>query len=408
MGKIDQRPHVHRISTILLVVTIFGTIILPPLYLIDAFPAFEISDLTFPVLVILSLLFWKTEMLEFITNYRSLILSFGLFLLVVVVSIIVNGRISQSRDWFEVLKYIKFLFFFILFAVSLSFATMRRVLIITFMSVLIFNLLHYFNVLNFNLVIEPFYAAPHHLDYFGLNSLGEPSTKRALGTLGNPNTNGILFLLFILVFLPRHKDFKNTGLTLLSLSILGLFLCQSRTGVLAYFLILAVYFLMMKSHWKTIFFLISVSILSFLLLQLSGNLYLNSIANPEIMQSASRGRLEQWIRILESMPGHWVVGHAPSKEYFEQNDIYSESEYFLILFRYGILGIGTFLMFWWFWLKTTLVDTGKSFKLGLLVALTYLLTAITNNPLQSPKIALLLSVVMAFAILEKNASNSKI
>jgi hypothetical protein len=133
-----------------------------------------------------------------------------------------------------------------------------------------------------------------------------------------------------------------------------------------------------------------------------GNFYLDTLANAEVMQRVGRGRLEQWTKIIELMPGYWLFGHAPNKELFESNAIYSESEYFLILFRYGIIGLLAFLSFWFIWFKNYAIRAHKKYKPALYLVITYLVCAFTNNPLQSPKIALFLAIVMAVAILEKN------
>lgn len=402
MGEVVKENRTQQLVVYLLLITIFGTLLLPPFQITPSLPSFELSDITFPLLAIGALVFLRPEIHHFITRHRALTLGFSGFIGITIISILWNNRLTEIRDWFEVLKYIKFFFFLIITVICFSVDSLRRLLSVTFIALFLFNLLHYFNVFQFNTIIEPFYSPAHHLDFFGLNSLGEPATKRALGTLGNPNTNGLLFLLFTIVFLPRQKRIQQKEVLLLFLAILGLFMCQSRTGTLAFGLVLISYFMTMKSHWQTILALMAMSVVSFFLLHLSGNFYLDTLGNAEVLQRTSRGRIEQWIKIIASMPGYWFLGHAPNKHYFEANAIYSESEYFLILFRYGGVGLMAFLLFWWIWLRNLVIQHASPYKPALFIFACYVVGAFTNNPLQSPKIALLLGVVMALAILEKH------
>jgi len=393
---------------ILLGLSLFGAVLMPPMLLVSAWPTFEVSDLTFPLLVVLVLLFHRQAFFSAISKHRKWILAFVIFVGFTIVSILVNKRWFQIRDWFEVLKYTKFILFLVFFYLFYNRKQIFWLLTPLILAVFVFNLLHYFDVFAFNTIIEPWYAAPHHLDFFGLNSLGEPATKRALGTLGNPNTNGLLFLLFVLIFLPRIHRASRKDLVVLAISILGIFMCQSRTGILAYVLVLVAFFILNKPNWRLIGGIVTYSIAIYFVLMLMGNLYLNSIGNLAVMKSAGVGRIEQWMRILDAMPGHWIFGHAPEKEYFETNGIYSESEYFLILFRYGIVGLLSFLMFWGIWLKETFNKMNRKLSLGLLLALVYLFAAITNNPLQAPKIALILGLVMALTLIELDERKEEI
>lgn len=384
----------------ILVLSFIGALLIPPLHIYSNAPAFELSDFSFPLLVLITFIYFQGQLAAVYKKHKTLIFSFSIFILITIVSIIWNSRVHEIRDWFEVIKYIKFIFFLFLFYIFFNGNQLIKLISIVFIAVVIFNVFHYFNIFDFNQIIEPFYAPPHHLDFFGLNSIGEVATKRALGTLGNPNTNGLLFLLFTLIFLPRRVLHQNKNYLLVALAILGLFLCQSRTGILAYLLVLVVYYLTDRSNWRAALGIVLFSSFVYVLLALMGNLYLNSIGNPDIMKTAGIGRIEQWEKIIASMPGHWLIGHAPDKEYFENHSIYSESEYFLILFRYGLVGVFTFLAFWGVWLKEYGLNVKNNFKLGLFVAIVYLFSAITNNPLQSPKIALILAVIMALTLLE--------
>jgi hypothetical protein len=64
------------------------------------------------------------------------------------------------------------------------------------------------------------------------------------------------------------------------------------------------------------------------------------------------------------------------------------------------LGLTSFLVYWGIWLKNYALNTFRKNPLPFLVAIVYLIGAITNNPLQSPKIALILGAVMAVSLFE--------
>lgn len=399
MGEITSKSFSQQTIAFLLIASVFGTLLLPPMRFHSQLPAFELADLLFPSILFLAFTFHYKQIQTFLQKNLFLFVVFGLFLWVVVFSIVWNKRLHIVRDWFEVIKYFQFIGFLCFFSVFLSWKTLRTSFKWLFCTVLIFNFLHYFNVFDFNIHIQPFYAAEHHLNYFGLNSLGEPATKRSLGTLGNPNNNAFVFLLFVLLFLPKRKKIMNREVLFLTLAIFALFMCQSRTGFLAFVILLLVYFISMRSHWTTILSMLIIAVSSFFLLHVMGNFYLGSLSQAALLESSSIGRIEQWRKIIQALEGKWLFGNAPSKEYFQAQNIHAESGYFLILFRYGLLGVSAFLGFWFIWVRTYAFKLDSAYKPALYLFTCYIFSAITNTPLHAPKIALLLAAIMAYIII---------
>lgn len=387
---------------LLLILSVAGAVLLPPIHISSGLPAFEVSDLTMPIIGLSILIVSKVQLADFLKTHRKLIGFFSFFMIVMIISIFWNKRWFEVRDWFEVLKAIKFILFIVAFYLFFTMRMIIKTITVLFLIVFAFNLLHYFDVFNFNSTVEVFYAPPHHLDYFGLNSIGEPSTKRALGTLGNPNNNAILFLVFLVFFLPKRESTSLYGLLLFLLAISSIFLCQSRTGFLTYIILLLTYFFTARIHWKKIAVIILISIAYFVVSNLSGNVYMESMSDAEVMKAAGEGRFAQWMKILNSMPGHWLFGHAPNKLFFETNEIYSESEYFLMLFRYGVVGTLAFVSFWVVWFIKYALPLSNRYNIALFVLIIYTIPAITNNPMQSPKIALVLGLLMAYTLLNFN------
>jgi hypothetical protein len=153
--------------------------------------------------------------------------------------------------------------------------------------------------------------------------------------------------------------------------------------------------LVRQYRWKSILMLAIVAVY-WLISAETGNVYLSSLGDQSAIESAGDGRLVQWKRIWESMPGSYLLGHAPAKEYFEEHGIFSESEYFLILFRYGFIGLCAYVLF-----MLSIVLPALSIKREnafLLVApvVLWAFAALSSNPLHSNKLAVVIAFTLGF------------
>lgn len=399
---IKSNTQVDRIARGLLVLVLFGALLLPPLLIMPGLPKFELAILIFPFLFLITVLFKRKEILEIIKFIKIPISIMGIFVLIIILSILTNGRWNITRDWFEVIKFILFGAYICFFTLYFNSENLKKILAILFSGVVLFNLLHYFNVFNFNEIIEPFYSQKHHLDRFGLNSIGQPSTKRALGTLGNPNNNAVLFLIFTLIFLPvSHRFSRYIKLIIPSVAIIGLFMCQSRTGMIAYIIVLIIYLISIRTSLRFGLYFLLLSCGIYLTLDYFGNSYLSSVTDSTAMVSAEKGRTVQWKGIIDQMPGNWLLGNAPNKTFFEENKIHSESEYFLILFRYGILGIIAYLAFWSSIFIRSIKKGVIRYSLSVYLVVAYALLAFTNNPIHAPKLMLMFTCAIAISFIHE-------
>jgi hypothetical protein len=386
-----------NLGTFLTGLTLVGTLLFPAFEFSSSAPKFEISDLTFPFLLGISLVAFRAELFRFYTTNKP-VLVLLLLALIAVFSILINGRYLEYRDWFEPLKFFKlfcFVFFFYHFTGK---SNVQKLFRYSFVILVFFNLLHYLDAFEFNRIIEPFYAPPHHLDFFGLNSIGLPATKRMLGTLGNPNNNAILFVLCLIFFLPRKQDSKSS-MILSSLAVIGVIACQSRTGVICLFLVLVLYFIFYKPGRLTVITLSSVFLVCFFAFGYAGNTYLASLGDAGYLREAKIGRLEQWNRIIESMPGYWIMGHGVNKEFFEARGIYAESEYFLALYRYGIAGVLCVMLYWLLLAKKHIQEALSSHGLNLFGCIAvFAVSGITNSPLHVVKLSVLMTFLVGFSL----------
>ena len=122
------------------------------------------------------------------------------------------------------------------------------------------------------------------------------------------------------------------------------------------------------------------------------NLSLDYYANTHIKpqdNNSLRGRFEVWQYLFEMVKEKPVFGYGPYKQYFYQNEIYSESEYILYLWRYGIIGLLMYIT----WIIIPLWKNLKAAaenRFYILIAVAIMITAITNNPLTNQMILPLL------------------
>lgn len=383
-----------------LLLAIFGALLMPPVKLSETWPVIEWSDALFPV--VLAVLIVDRKALapspEFLRTSRLFLILLVAFVGSICLSIAINNRVDVLRDWFEPMKFLKFMVYLWAFASVFKPIELRFVLSLLFIPLAVFNLLHYFNVAGFNELVEPLYAPAHHLEVFGLNSLGQPDTKRALGTMGNPNINGLMFAALLVVFVVpvNYRRGYLIERTLVLSAIMGIMLCQSRTTLIAFAAVMLLYLLMVKARQRAFLYYAAFALVAFALLDLVGNSYLGSLGSAERLQRAGEGRLSQWLKIFDTMPGHWIFGHAPSKEFFEANGIYAESEFVLILYRYGILGLVLWCAAWCSWAIQWFKAKGAKGFAFLALPTIYLVGAMTNNPMHANKLAMLLAFAGAY------------
>lgn len=380
----------HRLLFYILLFSIF---LLPAIPLKTGWPKIQIAEILLPFLCV-SILLHK-HFLAYIKGMSIYLLILLSLAVSVFISMVFNHRLGHIQDYFEILKIMKYAIIMIFIAQNRSLLNINLALKISFFLVMLFNTLHYTNFLNFNTLIEKHYSGEIQMNNFGVNSLGQPATKRMLGTLGNPNDNAILFLFFIIYFFPTSISRFNEKL-LFYTAVLGLFFCQSRTGFIAFFIVYSIAAFLNNysfSHiiWNILIFggLYGIQILL-------GNLYLSSLATNIMEQNSVRGRLETWKMLFEMIKQKPLFGYAPYKEYFYANKIYAESQYVLTTWRYGILGLLLFLL-WMFYsfiisIRTRMQRESQHLLLFLIVLL---ITSITNVPISNQTLLLVFAIVTA-------------
>ena len=386
-----MRPGQNRLQDILLVLVLLSTFILPPIRIVGL-PSLQLVDFIWPFLFIP---FYKRNLPRDLSKYIILI---ALVMVWMCVSIAANGRIGVLNDWFEIIKELKYLGLVCFFATIVSGTLLNRGIEITFYFMLLVNGLHYFNVFNINQLIMDVYEGGIHIELFGLNSLGGPGAKRMVGVYRNPNINAILFSFYAIWYFP--VKWKGRGSVLFLVSMLCFFLCQSRTGLIAFGAWFILGMILYRFAIKQVLTTILATIGTYGLAYGLDSSYFANAFNTNVAELGSvRGRLETWRMLGNMIKKKPWLGHGPFKQYFYDNELYAESEYLLQTWRYGIPGLSFFmakLIFPLILLKKWIQK--DSVKKLFLFTVVILVTSLTNNPLQDRNILVLIALMLGLAL----------
>ena len=368
---------------------------IPDIRISSKLPAFQLTDFLLPIIGLL--LYPRLPQVRKEWWFLWIALFAGYMLL----PILINGRIKQWNDYFELYRVIKLGVIFLLFRFIQS-KQLHPAILGSFMVLLLINVLHLYNVFNINELLTHTYGDSIHFKLFGRDSLGNPAVKRMLGTMGNPNTNALLFLFFTVYFLPIEKKREQWALCYTALFMV--FLCQSRTSLIAAGLVVgAMLFLTKKDGVKAAVWKVVSSIGLYVLATMIAtsffkySSYSNSLVDGSALYSASlRSRWESWNILWDMIKTKPLFGFGPYKSYFTAHQLYSENEYLLIWWRYGIFGLlfylGLFLLpFWELFRRKFDAHAGKAMiMIGVM-----LIAALTNNPLTERSISVLFIFLLA-------------
>lgn len=418
MNKISININFPLFYALLFYLIFITSIFLPPLNLGFTF-YFRPVDFIIPFAILLILL----------DKNRIIPKSFLFFLVLsvwIAISMIINRNNVASNDLYEFYKIFKFA---VITIIALSYFKhfenhFDLFIKITFVVLLVFNLFQYYNIFYFHDLVEPFYD-PSGIQWtsFGKNSLGGPGAKRMLGTGGNPNINAIIFLFYYCWFLFSmfHKNLKNLNWhnwLFLLLTIFAIILCQSRTAFAITLVITIIYFLFYHKPINYMFIIIASTFFLMLFLHLGNQestsyfsgFFKNVTADGENFLAENhsvRGRLDTWKLLLKMWSEKPIAGYGPYKNFFYSLQLYSENEYILYLWRYGIIGFILYI-YWYLFPVVKLENKKIKFSINpfyLLFGLSLMATALTNNPITHPVISVLLAISAGYQLaLGKNIS----
>ena len=377
------------------VLVLLDAFFIPDIRISSQLPAFQLTDFLLPIIGLL-----LYPMLPQIRK-EWWFLWIAIFAGYMLLPIVINGRIKQWNDYFELYRILKLGVIFLLFRLIQP-KQLHPMIVGSFMVLLLINVLHIFNVFNINELLTYTYGDSIHFKLFGRDSLGNPAVKRMLGTMGNPNTNALLFLFFTVYFLPIEKIREQWVLCFTALFMV--FLCQSRTSLIAVIMVLgAMLYLTKKDGLKAAIWKIATSIGLYVLATMIATSffqytsYSNSLMDGSALYSTSlRSRWESWNILWNMIKTKPLFGFGPYKSYFTAHQLFSENEYLLIWWRFGIFGLlfylGIFLLpFWEMFRRKFDTHAGKAMiMIGVM-----LIAALTNNPLTERSISVLFIFLLA-------------
>lgn len=332
----------------------------------------------------------------------------------VLVAILANNRLAAVGDYFEIYKYLKYLLVALLFYRQSTQQGLNKIVpinfVFIFVALFLFNLMNLFNIASFNTSVLPLYATEHHIA--SIDSLKDAgNAMRMLGTMGNPNSNAILWGVMAAVFLALRSFYKNYRFAILSGALISGVMCllsQSRTTLAALALGMLVYGLITmkkKNFGKTILATMLLGIGGYVAINFLNLNYLLTLWDGDIQENESwLVRLQVWDFLYGMIQQSPWFGHGPDKEFFYRNELYSENEYILMAWRYGYFGVPVYLAWLvlpWMYAKNLVCKTETIWTATIIVMTPlYLITAITNNPMNDPRLTLLYAVISGLMFAE--------
>ncbi|MAC96390.1 MAG: hypothetical protein CMC96_12920 [Flavobacteriales bacterium] len=389
----------------LFVAIVISILFLPDVVISSKWPSFHFVDFLMPF-VFLAVL--KKGGIKKWIEYGVLIFA---FISIIFISIAFNDRLCHYRDYFEILKVAKFGVLAIFASLSIRYVNLNKLLNYSFLILVGINLIQYFELFNINYVLKEIYGFEKEVTFFGKNTIGQPASKRMIGLMGNPNNNAIIFLFFTTWYYNPSLSLRKSWQ--LYLSVLMVFMCQSKTAIIALLVIMLIgYGIMSKIkyniNFKAILSKIGVLILIFGLSFLLDLDYLidsfregvDFLINNKYKSTGSgamstKGRWEIWTFLFEMILNKPLIGHGPYKEFFYQRDLFSENEYILVWWRYGIFGLLSFISILVYPIVIALKNLNNKFALPLILyTLVIMVSALTNNPMLNRDIQALYALLL--------------
>lgn len=374
--------------------TLFSILFIPDITITASLPAIQVLDVILPVLVLGIItkkdqIIWQNYYLFLLITTAYILLTMG-----------INSRFGMLRDYFEIYKIYKFLIVILFFTIIDIRKFINTWIKPFFVGICLINLVHFFDLFYFNEWIKIAFEGGLNIDYFGKNTLGQPAGKRMIGFMNNPNNNAVLFSFFAILFFPFRLE--KAKWIWFSTALLMTFLCQSRTSLAAISgMLLCILFLKLVkwSPKQWIFFIASIVGCYLFAWMLSSQffkypIYGNSMFNGVALKSQSAlGRLEVWKYLWDMIIEKPIFGFGPNKDFFYYNNLYSENEYILFAWRYGMIGVLMYFLFYFIPFRKLVIQHQTPYsKYIILITILLLTTAMTNNPLCERNILILFAI----------------
>lgn len=409
-GQVSLQKRPDSLDYYLLGIVLFVTLLIPGIHVTASF-YLNLEELIVPILGVRLLqkaFFW-------IDYY---VLGLAAFSLVILLTIVLNPRYLQLGEYFEIYKMLKFtvlyVYAFFVFSNKPSAQTVINFVSFLFLCVATFNLIHYFDLFKFNTYCTILYDSDgRDTLLFGKNSIGEPGPKRIVGTMGNPNMNAIVFLLFFSFFSflilekKNEKSSWNIGSSykahaLMMMSAYFVILCQSRTALVAMGVIFILTWFFRRNSIQVILSEMAMLIGFYALIYFSNPMSVNYIASTQVgiegfeENSSLQGRKASWVYFFNQWKSNPILGYGPNKGFVYANNLHPESQYLFYAWRYGLLGLAC-LFFLLFYPAACFIKQFAQYSFIWMVSLVIGVTSLMSNPIDNSKIALLFAICIGFS-----------
>ena len=370
---------------------------------------FTPSDLTFtrlenfllPVLLVVIILAKKIRIEG---AYFPVLLAFAVCY---AVSIFLNG--DGIGDISYAFRTLKILLFLILSAQLLHehHLNFDKIIRSTFLIISAVVLLEFFNPMGIYEIFFSFFT--HH----NMEKFDQLDSIRIIGTMMNPNDNGVLLTCFIAYFMSSYHSSKNKWNLLFGmLGLVLVILSQSRTSLIAV-LVMGVPFLLTFRITRTMIFSVVgsaiVVVAAMHLLQM--NYMMELLSKNPLEISAFQARFRDWGYIIGVWNEHKIWGAGPFADTFTAAGYFDpDSEYLYILASRGVVGLVCYLIILTypilvFWKKRNEV---KHALLAVLLSVAFMLIGVTNFSLLNVRIGVVYAIFIGIPfsfLLFKSESN---
>jgi len=390
---------------LLIFLFLFSVFLLPSFHIVEHLPNVRMDD--FLLLIILTILAYNFKSDKNISTYLILIFTFLAWISVTILINIQNNYINSIYELYKLIKYILVFCFF--YKYCLSEDLFRKLINIFFIFLIIFNVFQLYNVMNVNFNILKYYAGEGPIyNSFISDLVNYNRVFRLLGTMGNPNNNAILmsfFVIFYFINLSKFKKFKYFVLLLTSL--VFFLLCNSRTALIALLFSFILYLISINKNILKIIIVFFLMLLFLMLIQKFEKLdYINSLFTLSFSENTSlMKRFEVWDYLFDMIKDSFIFGYGPYKNFFYSNSLYSENEYILMLWRYGVPGVILYLLELFIPLHQAFKNKSNYFsKIVFMFSIVILICGLTNNPMSEPRINVIYALIssLMFSEIKKN------
>jgi hypothetical protein len=269
---------------------------------------------------------------------------FVLYAGTIMISIVANIKTTSYNDYFEIAKVVKWAMIFLIFANFVNAVFFKKTFEWLFYALILFNVFQFFNIFQFNTYIEPMYADSIQLTNAYFTSYAGDSTRRLLGTLGNPNNNAIILSVFALHFAFDLKASKSK--ILFSIAIALLLMCQSRTIILAIGAVSLMNFILNFKNYKLHLQKLTFAFVIYGLIHFINLDYMEVTFQGKVFAESKsvEGRMASWSTLISESRLSPVFGFGPNKNYLYSKGISPENEFIYTKARYGYVGLTAFIL----------------------------------------------------------------